>query len=381
MLVLLFWFLLLCSIYSYFMYPLLLLALVSARRARKSGRPVRAGNRPGLSLIITAYNEKERIGRKLENTLALDFDPERLEIIVASDCSDDGTDAIVRQFEEQGVILVRASARLGKENAQREAIRRASGELIVFSDVATEIPKQALRRLEPYFDDENIGAVSSEDRFIAQDGSIAGEGAYVRYEMWLRRQESRLAGLVGLSGSFFAARRDVCRDWDIHSPSDFNTALNCARLGYRAVTAPDVLGFYRDLKDPGREYSRKIRTVIRGMASLARHPGVMNPFRFGLFALQVFSHKLMRWLVPWFLLGLFAATLLLANRAPIYTLALAGQAAFYGLALAAHYSRLLRHSGLVRLIYFFVQVNAAVFSASCRFLSGTRMTVWKPSAR
>src|SRR5690606_21831 len=275
----------------------------------------------------------------------------------------------------------RAQERLGKENAQLAAIREASGDIIVFSDVATQMRRDALRRLVAWFADPTVGAVSSEDRFISQDGSIAGEGAYVRYEMWLRQQESRLAGLVGLSGSFFAARRQVCQQWDIHSPSDFNTALNSARLGFRAISAPDVHGYYQDLKDPGKEYTRKIRTVIRGMTSLTRHPDVLNPFKFGLFAFQVISHKLMRWLVPWFLLGLLLTSFLLAEQSYFYSLALAAQLAFYGIAIAAHFVGGLRSSGPVRLVYFFVQVNAAIFDASCRFLSGRRMTVWKPSAR
>lgn len=379
MLIFAFWLLLFCAVYSYFIYPLCLLIL---SRGRQSPRvETSAAGHATLSLIITAYNEKSRIRDKLENALAVDMDGEGLEIIVASDCSDDGTDDIVREYGDRGVKLVRAAERLGKENAQWTAIQEARGDVLVFSDVATQMPPDSLRKLLAHFADETVGAVSSEDRFISQEGVVAGEGAYVKYEMWLRQQESKLAGLVGLSGSFFAARKEVCQQWDIHSPSDFNTALNSVRLGYKAVTAPDVLGYYRDLKDPGKEYSRKIRTVIRGMTSLARHPDVLNPTKFGLFAFQVFSHKLMRWLVPWFLLALFVVTAMLSSRGIIYGLALLAQLVFYGLAIAAHYSDRLRDSGPVRLVYFFVQVNAAIFDASCRFLAGTRMTVWKPSAR
>lgn len=379
MLIFAFWLLLFCAVYSYFLYPLCLLALSRTRQCPRVDAS--AGEQATLSLIITAYNEKSRIREKLDNALAVDMDKDRLEIIVASDCSDDGTDDIVREYADKGVKLVRAAERLGKENAQWTAIQQAKGDIIVFSDVATQMPDDSLQELLAHFADPAVGAVSSEDRFISQEGAVAGEGAYVKYEMWLRQQESKLAGLVGLSGSFFAARKEVCQQWDIHSPSDFNTALNSVRLGYKAVTAPDVLGYYRDLSDPSKEYARKIRTVIRGMTSLARHPDVLNPAKFGLFAFQVFSHKLMRWLVPWFLLGLFIVTAMLAGQGAVYGLALLGQLVFYGLAIAAHYSDRLRNSGPVRLVYFFVQVNAAIFDASCRFLAGTRMTVWKPSAR
>src|SRR5690606_3950149 len=155
-------------------------------------------------------------------------------------------------------------------------------------------------------------------------------------------------------------RRSVCQEWDIYSPSYFNTALNCVRLGYRAITAADVVGYYPDLKDPQKEYARKIRTVIRGMTSLARHSYVLNPVRYGVFAFQVFSHKLMRWLVPWFLLLLLLVNIPLARGSVFFSATLLAQILFYGLALLAHYSGNLQRRGPVRLVYFFVQVNAAI---------------------
>jgi hypothetical protein len=199
--------------------------------------------------------------------------------------------------------------------------------------------------------------------------------------MWLRQLESRRAGLVGLSGSFFAARRAVCESWDIHTPSDFNTALNCARMGLRAVTAPDVLGYYQDLKDPSREFARKVRTVLRGMTGLARHPDVLDPRRFGAFAWQVIGHKLMRWLVPWALLALFALSLALRDAGWIYRLALGAQLLFYSAAGLAHFRPAVREMGAMRIVYFFVQVNMAIAMATVQWMRGQRMSVWQPSAR
>lgn len=380
MLTLLFWISGIAAVYSYFLYPFVLKIVAMIRgiqevQAAKSSAPV------FMTLIVTAYNEERRIREKIENTLAIHFDAMRLELIVASDCSEDATDAIVAEYADRGVRLVRAAERLGKENAQLTAIKQAKGDVLVFSDVATQIPEDALVKLERYFSDTSIGAVSSEDRFISKDGSVAGEGAYVKYEMWLRKQESQLAGLVGLSGSFFAARKSICHEWDIHCPSDFNTALNAMKAGLRAVSAPDVLGFYQDLQDPSKEYQRKIRTVIRGMTGLSRHKEVMNIQQHGLFALQVISHKLMRWLAPWFFMVFFIISALIANQSFIYTLAFIGQLLFYGIALAAHFLPNLRDIGPVKLIYFFVQVNVALLDAAVKFLAGQRMTTWKPSAR
>ena len=382
MLTFLFWIAAFAAVYSYFIYPLVLLVLRKLRGSTNTSPLAKTPTSwPYITLIVTAYNEEKRIREKIENTLKLTYPAEQLELVVASDCSDDATDAIVAEYADRQVKLVRASERLGKEDAQLCAIKAAKGEVLVFSDVATQIPTDALQQLAGYFEDATIGAVSSEDRFVSKDGTLAGEGAYVKYEMWLRQLESDLAGLVGLSGSFFAARRTICDNWDIHSPSDFNTALNAASAGLKAVTAPDVLGYYSDLADPAKEYARKIRTVIRGMTGLARHKEVMNPSKYGIFSLQVISHKLMRWLAPWFFILFFILSAMTASHGIFYGLIFAGQIGFYGVALVAHFLPELRAIGPIKIIYFFVQVHIALLDAGIKFLSGKRMTTWKPSAR
>lgn len=372
----LFWIGLFGALYSYFLYPLLLLLLT--RRRQPQPPPARL---PTMSLIVTAHNEAQRIRAKLENCLELDYPSERLEILVASDASTDGTDEVVASYADRGVRLVRAEERRGKEWAQLLAVRAARGDILVFSDVATLIAADGLRQLASSFADPQVGAVSSEDRFLAPDGQVVGEGLYVRYEMWLRRLESGAAGLVGLSGSFFAARRDVCEDWDVLAPSDFNTALSSVRQGYVAITDPQLLGFYPAIQDESREYQRKLRTVLRGITGLMRQPGVLNPLRYGLFSFQVFSHKLMRWLVPWFLLLLLLASVSLAAEHWFYSLALAGQLAFYLLVMGGAVSARLRQRSWVKVPYFFVQVNIAIAHASIDFLRGKRVTVWQPSKR
>ncbi|MDK8464274.1 glycosyltransferase family 2 protein [Marinobacter sp. SS13-12] len=377
MLVFLFWFAAVGALFSYFIYPLILRFMPRRAGAEKSHAPT--SNPQAVSLIVTAHNEAHRIREKIENCLALDY-PD-LEIIVASDASSDDTDRIVLEYEDRGVKLARAEDRKGKEHAQLQAIKRATGDILIFSDVATSIPEDAIGRMVRYFDDPSVGAVSSEDRFTSHDGGIVGEGAYVRYEMWLRGLESDRAGLVGLSGSFFAARRSVCGEWDIYSPSDFNTALNSASQGLVAVTAPDVLGFYQDVADASKEYQRKVRTIIRGLTALSRHPEVLNPFRFGMFAFQVFGHKLMRWAVPWFQVLLFITSVLLAGKGGIYLLALLAQLLFYGVVIAGHVKPELRERTVFKIPYFFVQVNLAIARATIDFLKGRRMTVWTPSKR
>ena len=366
-------------VYSYFLYPVLL-KLLPARKITDI-TDNKNTNLPVLSLIITVHNEESRVREKLENTLQIDYPSDLLEILIASDFSTDETDNIVESYARKGVQLVRADQRRGKEYAQMCAIRASKGEVLVFSDVATQIPVDALRLLAMHFADPKVGALSSEDKFISNDGSVVGEGAYVKYEMWLRRLESDRAGLVGLSGSFFAARREVCEYWDIYCPSDFNTALNSAKHGLVAITCPDVVGMYKDVADASLEYRRKMRTVIRGITAIARHPEVLNPFRMGLFAFQVWSHKIMRWGVPWFMAVFLLLTFILQGQGMIYSLALIAQLIFYALALAGWLFTGLRENTLVKIIFFFVQTNLALAQATVSFILGKRMTVWTPSKR
>lgn len=369
-------------VYGYFLYPLLMWLVARGLWVNQSLEITDERPLPKMSLIITVHNEAARIVDKLENTLQVNYPRELLEIIVTSDCSTDATDELVLAYADRNVQLVRADQRLGKEYAQHLAIQKANGEIIVFSDVATLIEPDGLLFMAKAFNDSSVGAVSSEDRFISQDGKIAGEGLYVRYEMWLRQLESDVNGIVGLSGSFFAARKQVVHyNWDIYSPSDFNTALNCARLGLRAVSSAEVFGYYKDVADAKKEYDRKVRTVIRGITGLMRQREVLNPFAFGFFSFQVWSHKVMRWLEPWFMLLLFAVNFLVLGKGLFYQVTFLSQVLFYLLALAAHFDSSLREHALIRLVYFFCQVNVAMADAALKYCRGTRMTVWKPSQR
>ena len=366
-------------VYSYFLYPLIL-KLIPPRH-KPLIHDIDEQSLPSLTLIIAVHNEESRIAKKLENSLEIDYPVDRLEIIIASDYSNDGTEDIVKTFAEQGIELVSADQRKGKEYAQLCAIEKSSGEIIVFSDVATEIPADALRIMVREFQDQNVGAVSSEDRFISKDGELVGEGAYVKYEMWLRGLESDRGGLVGLSGSFFAARREVCRSWDIATCSDFNVARNCVKMGLLAVNCPDMIGYYTDLADPRQEYSRKVRTVLRGISAIPRHSWVLNPFRMGIFAFEVWSHKIMRWGVPWFMLLFLVLTLLLQGQGAIYTAALIAQIVFYALALVGWLSERMQEYTTIRIISFFVQSNIAIGHACVQYLLGRRIVVWTPSKR
>jgi len=345
-------------------------------------RPVQKGNiTPCVSFIITAYNEERRIAAKLANSLQLDYPRESLEIVVASDCSADGTDDIVRAQAALGVRLIRAPERKGKEAAQQLAVSQTNGEILVFSDTATTLHPNAITNIVKSFNDPTVGCVSSVDRFMDAEGKVSGEGAYVRYEMLLRTLETRVNTLVGLSGTFFAARRQVCTPWAADLQSDFNTLLNSMRQGLRGVSDPDSVGYYKNLADETKEYQRKVRTVLRGIAVLMRSLPMLNPLKYGLFAWQLFSHKLCRWLVPFAMIGILISNVVLAVESYAYRLLLTAQLAFYALALFYRWFTWMPDKDVFRVPSFFVIVNLSILDAWYRYFRGDRVLRWEPSKR
>jgi len=375
--IILFWASILLIIHAYFGYPLSLWLLSLIRH-----KPVRkAPFIPPATLIIAACNEEKRIREKLDNTMALDYPRELFQVIVASDGSTDATNDIVREYADHGIELLALPERRGKESAQKEAVAVATGDIIVFSDTSTRIESGGLREIAANFADPSVGCVSSVDRVLGRDGKPCGEGFYVRYEMWLRNLESRVNSLVGLSGSFFAARKEVCQDFSGDMQSDFRTVLNSMKLGLRGVDDPAAIGYYQDISDSSKEFDRKVRTVLRGMTVFFRHLEFLNVFRYGLFAYQYFCHKLLRWLVPVFLILVLVSNLMLAFDSWAYFIILVCQLGFYALALWAWVRTEELQRALFKIPLYFLVVNAAILAAWWQYLRGNRMLMWSPSER
>lgn len=372
-----FWAAVVFIIYAYAGYPLMLLLIGAVRRCGVRRGPIT----PRVSLVITARNEAQRIREKIENTLAQDYPSDRLEVIVASDASDDGTDGIVRAYAERGVRLVRSPVHRGKEAAQKLAVERSSGDILVFSDVATVLEPDSVRRIVANFHDPTVGCVSSVDRLLERTDQKSGEGAYVRYEMALRALETRTGTVVGLSGSFFAARRDVSREWAVDVPSDFNTLLSSVRLGLRGVSDPNSVGYYRALAHESREFDRKVRTVVRGIGALTHSPSMLDPFRYGLFAWQLLSHKVCRWLVPFAMATAFVSNAALASRSSWYLLIFAAQCGFYGVAVWGLLRGARMSRAWLRIPSFFLLANVSIVAGWYRYMRGDRMLTWTPSER
>jgi glycosyltransferase involved in cell wall biosynthesis len=374
----LFWSSALFVFYAYGGYPLVLWTVMKARNREV----VKGDVYPSVSFIITAYNEEQRIREKLDNTLLQEYPKDLLEIIVASDASTDQTDAIVKEYQPSRVRLIRAPERKGKEHAQWHAVESASGEILVFSDVGTLLDPHGIRNIVRNFNDPTVGCVSSIDRLIDANGTLSGEGAYVRYEMALRSLETRANTLVGLSGSFFAARRDVCRPWATDLQSDFNTLLNSVRKGLRGVLDTESIGYYRNIRDESKEYDRKIRTVVRGIHVVTRHLSLLNPLQYGVFSWQLFSHKLCRWLVPFGMIAVFLTNLALLQYSAVYRLLFAVQICFYAVATVGILLGNTMNRSFLKIPAFFLVVNLSILHAWYRYLvKGEQIVRWEPSVR
>jgi hypothetical protein len=355
-------------------YPLLLRLVTMFRTNRYQREPIR----PRVSVIIAAHNSEKVIAQKLENTLALQYPDGLREVLVASDASTDATHAIVESFADRGVVLAAVAERRGKHHAQRVALEKSSGEVIVFTDSGIHLEPDALEQIVSNFADPAVGCVSSEDR-IASSHSASGEGAYVSSEMRLRRLESLAGSLVGVSGSFFAARREVCAPWHSDQSSDFFVPLHTVMKGFRTIVDPAAVATFGVVASKS-EFMRKVRTIVHGLVVFFDHIQLTNPFRYGFFAVQLISHKLCRWLMPFAFMGVLVASTTLAVHDRVFAILAAMQAAGYILGCVALVTPV-RDSLLGRLTSFLVVSIAATLVSWYQFARGEKYVTWEPSRR
>lgn len=369
-----FWIGVIGVVYPYAGYPLVLWVLGRFAPVR----PLAAGAElPTVSMIIPVHNEAARVGRKVLNTLALDYPRDRLQILFVSDGSTDATVETIKALGQSNVHVVELMARGGKAAALGAGLQHATNEILVFTDAAIALETDSLRRIVAPFADPRVGCISGEDRI----GDGGGEGLYGRYELSLRRLESRVSSIVGASGSFYAQRRSICAPFTEGMAPDFLSVLRTVEQGYRAISEPTAVGSMTSLQNPRDEFERKVRTLLRGMTTLFAHPQLLNPLRFPTFSFALLSHKVLRWTVPLFLALAFVAPFWLLDSL-FYTVVLALQVAFYAGALAAfgHLGRF--HESMPgRIALYFSSVNAAILAAWIQYWRGVRQELWTPSRR
>src|SRR5262247_2004896 len=364
--------------FTYVGYPALMFALSIVFR-----RPVRRDDiTPRVSVIIAAYNEERDIEAKLKNTLALDYPSDRMEIIVASDCSTDRTDEIVRRFRAQGVILRRQPGRFGKTIAQNRAAKAASGEILVFSDATTMYEPDAIRKIVRSFADPEVGCVAGQLIYADMSSSAVGLGcrSYWGYEKFLKRCESQVGSLIGVSGCLYAVRRICHARLANDMIDDFVIATEIHLQGLRTVYEPEAIAVEDANNQAKDEFRMRVRVIKQTLSALRRYREVLNPFRHKMFAVQMISHKILRYLAPFLMIAALVSSGLASGSVEWLRLAFLGQLALYGAAVIGWVGdRLKIKLGPLAIPYYFALVNVASFVAFLKYLCGKTYVVWEPN--
>jgi len=370
------------ALYAYVGYPILLWLIA---KFRKKPAPVPASNRwPSVTITVPVYNAELSIRATLERLLALQYEQDKLQILVVSDASTDGTDEIVRGLRARGVELLRLPERRGKTVAENTALAASRGEILVNVDSTILLEPYSLRRLVRVFDDPTIGVASGRDVSLgdaATEGTSA-ESGYVGYEMWIRDLETSVGSIVGASGCFYASRRSI------HSKPlppglswDFASALKAREQGFRSVSVRDAVCIVPRASQIRTELTRKVRTMARGISTLFYFRKLMNPAEHGGFALMLISHKLLRWL-PYLLAPFaYAALCVLALQSDVAKVLLAIStigvfAGWLGIRRgSAGVSKPLATAG------FLLAVFSAGFLAWMAALRQAQLATWEPTPR
>jgi cellulose synthase/poly-beta-1,6-N-acetylglucosamine synthase-like glycosyltransferase len=365
--------------YAYAGYPIVLWIV-----GRFRNRPVRKGDvTPTVAVIIAAYNEERIIARKLRSVLEQDYPRAALSVLVASDGSSDATNRIVAELAERDDRLrLLALPRGGKAATLNAAAAEARGEIFIFTDANAMFAPGALRALLRNFADSDVGGVSANERRDDTDANSVGLGerVYWEYDKWLKSAESRVGSMVSASGSCYAIRSALFRPiTDPAATDDFTISTQVVRAGLRLVFEPEAVTLEPPPATGEIEFNRKVRIVTRGLRSVYGIRELLLPWRGGFYALQVWSHKIVRRLVPFFAIGIFALTLSLVRR-PFERLLVAGQVALYGLAAVgwAGRGRPWGRNKLLYIPYYFCLSNIAAMLGVLQFVRQRKLSVWTP---
>lgn len=387
----LFWLCVLIIIYVYAGYPLLVTVLARLRPAQ----PKKSGHTPSVTLLIAAYNEESVIAGKLENSLALDYPHEHLQILVAADGSDDQTAEIVRSFADRGIELSYDPARRGKLAAINRAMQQVRNEIVVFSDANNIYEAQTLSILVQPFADPTVGATTGSKNIVKAGSQLAqADGLYWRYESFIKEQETRLGCCVGVAGEIFAVRQALyTRPPDKIINDDFFIALNIIKQGFRIAYVPEARSSEAASLSEDDELVRRTR-IVAGRYQAMSYSLSHLPFHQPLVVWQILSHKFLRPLIPFAMIGALVANLAalvfsssqtpgwLFLSPPIGAILFVLQLSFY---LLAWFGMKIKPGGLIgKIIYlptFLVNSNYAALLGLIRYMSGKQTVLWKKVSR
>lgn len=340
-----------------------------------------AANEPLITILIAAYNEEEFIDATVKNKLALDYPQDRLEIIVISDGSSDQTDTIVKAIYDPRVSLIRQEPRAGKTSALNLAVPQAKGEIVVFSDANSIYATDTLRLLAEAFSDRSVGYVTGKMIYANTDGTPIGNGcsAYMRYENMVRSIETRIGSVVGVDGGIDAVRASLYRPMKAEQLPDFVLPLMVVEQGYRVVFEPRALLWENSLKEAADEYKMRVRVSLRAFWALYDMRVLLLPWLNPLFAWQLWSHKVLRYLCFIALSIAYVTNFMLLGKNLFFCIVFLTQTGCY---LAALTAPVMERIGLSNALFsfarYFFLLNVASAYAFFKFLMGKKQVLWTP---
>ena len=367
--------------YTYFGYPLLLRVWPKKYPLPDS----QLSSFPSLTVMIAAYNEENAITATIQSFLKSNYPKEKLNILVVSDASSDNTDRIVLAMQHERVQLIRSPLRMGKFEVLKTHFSESQGRIVVFADASGQFHPDAIRKMVRHFRNPSVGSVTGR-KLIMQTGSSVskGDGLYWRYESGLRRMESLTgASWVGCEGGITAIRRDLMVfDYPSWIAQDYALCCRIYEQGYRNIYDPEAVVLEPPSKRMAKEFSRKVRVIVRGIQAFFYFHSLLNPIRHPMFSFQNISHRLMRWLVPFFLILLLYASA--TSRTGVVTVFFFTQILFYGIGAYGLLTDQIKSTSQPQVWFlsvpqYFISMNIAAFFSWLILFK--RFGVWKRTER
>lgn len=388
-----FWILLALLVYTYLGYALLLFVLVKIKRIFTSNRKNDTGEifEPEVCLFVTAYNERDFVKQKVENSFSLDYPKEKIQYLWVTDGSDDGTPELLKAWPQLEVHHF--DERRGKMHAMNRGVKFVTAPIIIFSDTNTVLGNQSIREIVASFSNPEVGCVAGEKRIVEKKSDAAagaGEGLYWKYESWIKKMDAELNSAVGAVGELFAIRTDLFEEVEPDTLlDDFLISLRIAQKGYKIDYTPNAFAEETASLNVKEELKRKIRIAAGGVQTIFRLKGLFNPFKNGVLTWQYLSHKVLRWtFAPISLFLILPVNLLLVLQttdppvARFYTFFLWFQLTMYLLAIIGWYLENQKlHFKWLFIPYYFVVINYTSIRGMIRYFKGKQSVAWEKSKR
>lgn len=366
-------------VYTYLLYPLILYVIYNFKR-----RPPVSDiqHQPGVSIIISAYNEENIIEEKIKNILEINYPKEKIEVLIGLDGCSDNTPEILKKYYGNFLHVIEFPNRRGKAAVLNDLVELAKSDIIVFSDANTIYESDAIENLVRHFHDPAIGGVCGKLELLPHNKNIGsmGESMYWRYENMLKLMEGTINTTIGATGAIYAIRKSLYRNLPVHKivTDDFLIPLHVVSQGQRVIFDHNAIGYEKTAENIQKEYSRKVRIGVANFVGLSEIKHLLKP-RWKFIAFALWSHKIIRWFVPFLMLLILISNLglVLVSEKNIFNIILLLQIVFYTTAAAGYImDRFKIYFGIFGYPYFFVSMNWALLIGFIRFILNRKQPTW-----